>query len=736
MKNVHQLLEEANRRHEEIEEVETALRTIKSRFQDLDTDDSSSESDFSDLDLSGHEPSPDQDNISEDDLDPEAEYARENSIPEPPPAGESGSTSQGLRALVRPGTPYARKRPQYQDIKPNKKTQLHTVNTETSKQAQRKTEKIQLQEERKEFAHFINGMLEELYKMRDEGPSQASSRSASSKKPDSVRKLPSGKDEEMFWELLQNLIVELDNIGFMTSPRMTAKNASIIASCARLLGIKRGVHVAQDQFKTMLEALKVHVAVYKGKSEVETSDAETSYAETSDAETSDAELSEVVSKVALRAEKAGFRSGTRTKTDRSPAKSKVGVLTLTADGQPHEAALKTKPGLLKWAAKYFGPSGENPEFVPPSDVTRDFTIKKEWTRADLQAETLGRHPYIDPEVKLVLLELKEDAQKAYEENEDYIWGCEYHPDDLQGITISTLPSNGKYKPAHRGPEDAIYYYGYTFRLFSSINTWIERYIVPTDKKTSININGRSVLPAIKRVFRALDYFNESDFVIPAGEKSLKKRNARRKMKRQMFFQYVFYHVLYENIWSQWLYGLRKDVEYHVLESAGLKKEQRNTKEGHFARGRWFTDNVRRKPTSMAQQVLEHQAQIATTLRQIFVPLLNAGSREPGSKRRMVQNAEKELYMIISDAQALQFMFQSEVDVHMIAYDRPGTRFEASWMINAASAAAMKPLGLKPVPGKRELSKWDRIDFAFQPALFIGEGTEIYEQVVVSQHLPL
>ncbi|KAK6531461.1 hypothetical protein TWF281_008265 [Arthrobotrys megalospora] len=672
MENVYYLLQGADRRDVAAQNSEPGFRAKNTRPKTPDTDESSSETDYSDLEDTEESEAGETD--PEEDIDPEGEYRQEDSTPESSPTPEPSLEPSALRS-EKPTMPITEQR--------------SMIGPKTKEEAR----KIKLS---KDFTKFLSLIIPEFEHIRD---CHLGKPISSLKTP--ITQIPL-RDKSVDKKEMHQFAPNMESAGLDfddgPDPELQLETTwipyaldRVLAISAQVLGVDKSLWREDPRYHDIKALFPKEESTAKS----------------------------------------GLRATTATETT-TETTTKPAILRYDADGNLIVSKGKAKDGYVKWARNFLQPSGKMPTFIPPPESSRDFTVKEEWTPQEFQAETSGRHPFIDPEVKMVLLLLKQEAEEAYEENGVCIWGCEYHPDDLEDITIDTLPSNGEYKPAHRGPEDTMYYHEFTSRLFASINTWIEKYIIPTGKETSIDIKSRQVLPAIKQTLRKLDYFEDSDFMIPAGEKSTKKTNAERKTKRQMFFQYIFYQVLYHNIWSHWLYGLRRDIEDHVLKLADLKRGEMNTKEGHFARGRWFTDNIRRKPTNMAQLILEHQAQIATTLRQIFVPLLNPKSAgADASKRRMPLSAEKELYMIISDAQALQLMFQSEVGVHMIVFDEPGSSFEKPWMINAASAAAMEPLNREPVPGKNgELDKRDKISLAFQPALFIDEETDIYEHIVV------
>ncbi|KAK6356494.1 hypothetical protein TWF718_000853 [Orbilia javanica] len=726
MENVYYLLEAAERRDAVTQNAEIALRSIKARLLAPDTevgDDSNSGSDSSDSDSSdsASDSDPDsesnsdsdppdetgsnQSDLSEDDIDSEASYTEEEewssgstTTPEP------NSAPSALRRTVKsPG-----RRAKDSNTKSLRVTKSKNVSERKGSKSEHRNEKKNKKELKRqqvkraedEFLEFLDRMVRELDNLRVLGKSSTDLFLKQYEVKEGTEalgdKLQQAKLASKFRDSVERMIIELFRIGLPHSGcQISTADAEVIAKCALIVGIKQGVGIQRDEFE---EAI------------VDVTDA-------------------IVRRLSKREEPSPDGHGLR---GAPAAKSVAGA---KSESSPEKTDLGAKPTkrYFGWATKFFQPSGKTPGFIPPSEDTRDFTIKDDWTEKDLQAETVGRHPFIDPEVKIVLRSINDAAREACRNNERYIWGCEYLESDLKNITIGTLPSNGKVKPAHNGPEGPAYYHKFTSRLFSSINTWVERYILPTRRTASIKINSPAVLPAIKQTLRKFDYFEESDFIVPKGEKSLKSRNEKRKIKRQMFFQYLFYQVLYENIWSRWLYGMNKDMEAHVLELAGLEETEKHTKKGHLARGRWFTDNIRRKPTHMAQRILDLQAHLATTLRQLFVPLLNSNNEGPKpDKRRMCISAEKELMMIISDAQALQIMFQSEITVNRIIFGWPGQSFDKRLMINAASNTEMRRLGYEPVPGKdRGLTKEDKVDFVFQPGLFIDEATEIYEHIVVA-----
>ncbi|KAF3930457.1 hypothetical protein ABW20_dc0107483 [Dactylellina cionopaga] len=427
----------------------------------------------------------------------------------------------------------------------------------------------------------------------------------------------------------------------------------------------------------------------------------------------------------------GLRA-TRTKSkNKSEMSSMIGTITYDHQGKRVLPSLTKIKNLVK---KYFAISSKESFELPGDNCdTRDFTIRGKWTAEDLQRETTGKLPFIDPEVRMALELMKSKTEKENEDNLTYTKDIYYHPDDLAMISIETLPSNpgnGPEKPAHTGPRQCEEYCTYTRNLFTSIYTWIEKYIVPAGD-SSININDPSLLPSIRNTVRKLEYFNESDFINPEDVNATPASAAERKIKRQIFFQYIFYAILNENIWKHWLYGLNKHVETQVLESTGLTRSQKNTAPGHTARGQWFTENIRRKETNMNIKVIDHQVQIATTLRQIFVPLLKF--KDPGlglDDRKMPPSAEMELQMIVGDAQALQLMFQSEYKVHMIQFDEPGTPFEKEWMVNGADEETMKYFRTQPAPGRGGILKQgDIIALSFQPALFVENETVVWERVL-------
>ncbi|EPS44892.1 hypothetical protein H072_1116 [Dactylellina haptotyla CBS 200.50] len=398
----------------------------------------------------------------------------------------------------------------------------------------------------------------------------------------------------------------------------------------------------------------------------------------------------------------------------------------------HKLGSRPKPSMLNplsWWKK-FSPSGDK-AFEPLGDDTRDFTVREYWTPQDLERETTGRLPFIDPEVKAALEKIKDQTEKEYQESIEYLKDVYYHPDDLKLLTIETLPSNpGGLKPTHPGPMDPYYYSEYARNLFASITTWVSKYLVPIDD-SPVNINSPYVLPSIKNAVRRLEYFEEKDFTVKKNPKATVEEKGDRWAKRQMFFQYIFYMVLNENIWKHWLYGLSEETEKMVLENAGLSRSQKNTADGHFARGKWFVENIRRKETNMTKRIIDHQVQMATTLRQIFVPLFKAENAKGKSRgRRMPVSAERELQVIIGDAQALQLMFQSEYIVHMVQFDEPESPFEEAWMINGADGETMNRFNEDPVPGRAEPLTWrDNIALAFQPAVFIDTEAALMERIV-------
>ncbi|EGX53631.1 hypothetical protein AOL_s00006g89 [Orbilia oligospora ATCC 24927] len=733
MENVYYLLEEAERRDAVTKNSETALRALKASCLPPDVNDSNSESNNSDSDLDyPGEPESENESESESELgsdkgnlsgsgsdnetDPESDSTEEGG------ASDSSFTSgilyepSGLGGAVR-STSQGHEYPTKQSLPASKQANASKRgDSKSQRKAEKKkkkhAERQKIKDAENDFLDFLDRMVDELENLRNLG---LSSTDLFLKRHYAKGKMEKPEDKAQkailtskFRESVERMIIELFRIGLPHAGcQISTADAEIIAKCALIVGLQQGVEIPPNEFKeavvgitdAIMNNLVSFLDVTKGSNNP---------------------------KNEVKAQPnggRGLRAAPKNNTD-------IDSNNVDSDGKP---PTETKRGFFGWAAKFFQPSGENGGFIPPPEESRDYSIKESWTGKDLQTETGGRHPFIDPEILLVLQDVNDDAQETYENNERYIWGCEYLEADLEDITIETLPSNGKQKPGHKGPQDASYYYGFTSRLFSSINTWVEKYIIPARKTASININSPSVLPAIKQSLRKFDYFEESDFITPEGERSLKNRNIKRRIKRQMFFQYIFYQVLYENIWSRWLYGLSDYTEAHVLKIAGLDETQKNTKQGHFARGRWFTDNIRRKPTNMTQTILDNQAHIATTLRQLFVPLLNINNSSSGpSNRRMCISAEKELLLIISDAQALQLMFQSEARFHQIMFDWPGSRFDGRWMVNAANAVDMEPLGQQPVPGKTgNLTSEDKIDFVFQPGLFISEAVEIYEQIVVA-----
>ncbi|RVD84384.1 uncharacterized protein DFL_006136 [Arthrobotrys flagrans] len=696
MEHVYDLHEVAERRDAVTKNSEVAVRAIKARFLTPDADnDSNSEAepesdslgsgsgldqDVTEESASDSETGSGQEDPSDDDIDSEADYTEEEWTPELTAIPEPRSA---LRRAVKfadqvPKTSITKSPPTSKQMKPPSQNENPKLDRNKEKKETRKAERKKIKQAENDFLDFLDRMVRELDNLKVLGQSSTDlflrQHYAKNGTEASGDKLQQVRLTSRFQESVERMITELFRIGLPhVGSQISTADAEVIAKCALIVGLRQGIEISPHEFKEAIDSITYAIAKNFTRGE---------------------ESLPVGS--GLRAVPA-TKTVTDTKLKPNP-------------GKP--GPIETKKGYFGWAARFFQPSGKNP---------------------DLQAETGGRHPFVDPEIKLVLQDVNDEAQEAYENNERYIWGCEYLEADLKDITIETLPSNGKQKPGHKGPEDATYYRSFTSRLFASINTWVKRYIIPARKTTSIKINSPSALPAIKQTLRKFDYFEESDFITPEGEKSMKKRNEKRRMKRQMFFQYLFYQVLYENIWSKWLYGLSEHAEARVLKLAGLDETQKNTKQGHFARGRWFTDNVRRKPTNMTEIVLDHQAHIATTLRQLFVPLLNSNSAGTSpAKRRMSTSAEKELLMIISDAQALQLMFQSEFTVHKIVFDWPGTRFDKRWMVNGANAADVERSGRKPVPGKENgLVRGDTVDFVFQPGLFIGEATEIYEHIVVA-----
>ncbi|EWC48458.1 hypothetical protein DRE_02227 [Drechslerella stenobrocha 248] len=374
------------------------------------------------------------------------------------------------------------------------------------------------------------------------------------------------------------------------------------------------------------------------------------------------------------------------------------------------------------------------DFELPPDETRNFTLKK-WTMEDYQRETNGRLPFIDPEAKRALQYTKTKSKEDYEKFLKYAKGEEWNPDDLALLTIDTLPCNGrKAKPTHGGPQSAAYYQRYTNNLFASIAKWVQKYLVPDDDTVAININDPEVIDSVRGAVRKLDYFLIQDFIpklSPEG-KPLELPSEPSRFKRQVFFQYIFYSILNDTIWRNWLYGFDDSVTDAVLKQGGLTRRDKNTEIGHQVRGRWFVDNIRRKPTNMNARSLNDRVNITTTLRQTFVPLLKFKDRtRRAGDRRMPTSAERELSLIVADAQALQFMFQSEYMVHLMIFDEPDTPFNDQWMINAADRGAMREIDAAPVPGRPgKMTSLDRIAVAYQPALFIDTETLIQERAVV------
>ncbi|KAK6335485.1 hypothetical protein TWF696_002259 [Orbilia brochopaga] len=373
-------------------------------------------------------------------------------------------------------------------------------------------------------------------------------------------------------------------------------------------------------------------------------------------------------------------------------------------------------------------------FTLPSDDTRNFKLKK-WTQEDYQRETTGRLPFIDPEVKQALEAIRRTTHQEVEKNRKYATGTEYNPDDLALITISTLPSNGPKKVTHTGPQTPEYYRNYATRLFASVETWVRKYLVPEDM-APIDIRAPDVSQSLRSAIGSLPYFHQRDFLPPPtanlkGEE-LKLRTESCRAKRQIYFQYMIYSILNEEIWCKWLYGLDDRVDDKVLELAKLDRSQKNTVPGHAARGKWYHENIRTQPTNTNINTVNHSVQLATTFRQMFVPLLRfKDTKRTASDRRMPTSAERELHMIISDAQALQYMFQSERGgVHIVQFDEPSTPFEAQWMVNAANREDMRRLKESAVPGRPgELTERDQIALAYRPALFIGTETLIWEKIV-------
>ncbi|KAK6515576.1 hypothetical protein TWF506_007906 [Arthrobotrys conoides] len=738
MENVYQLLEAAERRDAVTKNSEVALRALKARCLTPDVDDSGSSSSSgsgsgsglnsdsepksssssSDRDLteeleSDSENGSGQDNLSEDtsesEADSDADYTDNKSPSESYTLPNRLYAPSGLRISTKsvdqePKAPTAQSPPTSKQGNSSKQAKL-TSNRKAEKKKRRKAERQKVKQAENDFLDFLDRMIDELDNLRTLG---ISSTELFLKQHYAKKRTEKAGDEAQqailtsrFRDSVERMIIELFRIGLPhAGGQISTEDAEVIANCALMVGLQQGVEIPYDEFQEAIVGITEAITSRPKK-------------------VNEAQFSGL-----------GIRAAPalRLKSDTEP---KLPSDKTNSDGKLGPTG--RKKGFFGWAAKFFQPSGKTAGFIPPAEESRDYTIKDKWTEKDLETATGGRHPFIDPEITLILQGVHGDAHETYENNERYIWGCEYLEADLEDITIETLPSNGKQKPGHKSPEDASYYCKFTTRLFSSINTWIEKYIIPTRKTASIKIDSFTVLPVIQQTLRKFDYFEESDFITPAGEKSLKKRNLRRRIKRQMFFQYLFYQVLYENIWSKWLYGLDDYLEAHVLNIAGLDETQKQTKQGHFARGRWFTDNIRRKPTGMTQTVLDHQAHIATTLRQLFVPLLNSNNAGPGpTNRRMCTSAEKELLLIISDAQALQLMFQSEVTFHQIIFDWPGARFDKQWMVNAANSTDMERLGGQPVPGKTSgLTSEDKIDFVFQPGLYIEEAAEIYEYIVVA-----
>ncbi|KAF3261785.1 hypothetical protein TWF192_008243 [Orbilia oligospora] len=722
MENVYYLLEEAERRDAVTKNSETALRALKASCLPPDLNDSGSESNNSDSDPD-YPGEPESESESEPESEPGSESKpgsdkggsdnetdTESDSTEEGGGSESSFTSDilyepsGLGGAIRSTS----QGPEYPTRQNPPTSKQANASERGSSKSQRKAEKKKkkhaerqkIKDTENDFLDFLDRMVDELENLRTLG---LSSTDLFLKQHYAKKKMEKPEDKAQkailtskFRESVERMIIELFRIGLPHAGcQISTADAEIIAKCALIVGLQQGVEIPPNEFKEAVVG-----------------------------------ITDAIMKTPENEVKAQPNGGRELRT---APKNNTYISSKDGDSGGKPAPTETKRGFFGWAARFFQPSGKNGGFIPPPEESRDYSIKESWTGEDLQTETGGRHPFIDPEILLVLQDVNDNAQETYENSERYIWGCEYLEADLEDITIETLPSNGKQKPGHKGPQDASYYYGFTSRLFSSINTWIEKYIIPARKTASININSPSVLPAIKQSLRKFDYFEESDFITPEGEKSLKNRNINRRIKRQMFFQYIFYQVLYENIWSKWLYGLSDYTEAHVLNIAGLDETQKNTKQGHFARGRWFTDNIRRKPTNMTQKILDNQAHIATTLRQLFVPLLNINNSSSGpNNRRMCISAEKELLLIISDAQALQLMFQSETRFHQIMFDWPGSRFDSRWMVNAANATDMEPLGKQPVPGKTgNLTSEDKIDFVFQPGLFISETVEIYEHIVVA-----
>ncbi|KAF3932336.1 hypothetical protein ABW19_dt0210271 [Dactylella cylindrospora] len=372
-----------------------------------------------------------------------------------------------------------------------------------------------------------------------------------------------------------------------------------------------------------------------------------------------------------------------------------------------------------------------PDAEPQDPAVSEEDLIAKWIERQLDVEMDGKVPFIDPEVKIALELIKAYTEQEIEENWKYMKDVHYHPDDLKLITIDSLPCNGFEKPSHDGPQSPTYYWTYTSRLRASIRTWIEKYILPADHK-QINLSHPEVLEFLSTTVNNLNkYFDPEDFMpeqLPVGTKVPRDVWKRRRGKRLAFFLYLFHRFLNEHIWSHWLYGFDEEVEQKVMKWAQLDWTTRNTDAGHRARGSWFVENVRRKETNMNRKMLDHQVFMAGQLRSIFAPLMKL--KNPHSKANLYTlegSAEREMHMILSDAQALQLMFQSEYCYHKIHFDPPQvTLFKPEWMWNVSDVGEGEEWQIPGGPGPESGNKF--ISFAFEPALVIDGETEIFENV--------
>lgn len=136
---------------------------------------------------------------------------------------------------------------------------------------------------------------------------------------------------------------------------------------------------------------------------------------------------------------------------------------------------------------------------------------------------------------------------------------------------------------------------------------------------------------------------------------------------------------------------------------------------------------------MTAKIIEHQIAIAGTLRKLLghFSQYSTFAHEDAAKKILCTTAERELNMIIADAQALQMMFQSEYSRHKIFVHVIGTRYSPENMVDCSDPALMKSIGRESIAANvNPLGDKPEVAMSIEPGLMIRDQIVMQEKVVL------